>query len=319
MEGACEARGAAAGGDDAARCRLPRRGRSARVEPRGERSGPPRRPRPPCPSLIPVDARAMRVSRRVPCSRTRAHLSTVCTQVFLGAIETMHTERAQDFAKEGGGLEFDKDDPQALDLVTSASNLRSQVFHIPRKSRWEVKEIAGKIVPAIATTNAIIGGFIVLEALKVRARACLAPCRAPCRARAVRVVCACRALCTPGACPHTRRCSAAMQAPMQAPMRVPMQVPMRVHYAHAQHALQAHAHAHRTPCTCMCRCCAARPPSADTWCATTTRSPGASATGCSTPPPSTCPTPSAASACRRCASWWTRPPSRWATSSMPSS
>ena len=82
----------------------------------------------------------MRVSRRVQCSRTRAHLSTVCTQVFLGAIETMHTERAQDFAKEGGGLEFDKDDPQALDLVTSASNLRSQVFHIPRKSRWEVKD-----------------------------------------------------------------------------------------------------------------------------------------------------------------------------------
>jgi len=123
----------------------------------------------------------MRVSRRVPCTRTRAHLSTACTQVFLGAIETMHTERAQDFAKEGGGLEFDKDDPQALDLVTSASNLRSQVFHIPRKSRWEVKEIAGKIVPAIATTNAIIGGFIVLEALKVRA----------CRARARAGPCTC--------------------------------------------------------------------------------------------------------------------------------
>ena len=123
----------------------------------------------------------MRVSRRVSCTRTRAHLSTVCTQVFLGAIETMHTERAQDFAKEGGGLEFDKDDPQALDLVTSASNLRSQVFHIPRKSRWEVKEIAGKIVPAIATTNAIIGGFIVLEALKVRA----------CRARARAGPCTC--------------------------------------------------------------------------------------------------------------------------------
>eukprot|EP00908_Phaeocystis_cordata_P010196 Transcript_21038.p2 GENE.Transcript_21038~~Transcript_21038.p2 ORF type:complete len:332 (-),score=138.61 Transcript_21038:74-1069(-) len=87
--------------------------------------------------------------------------------VFLSAIETMHTERAQDFAKEGGGLEFDKDDPQALDFVTSASNLRSEVFHIARKSRWDVKEIAGKIVPAIATTNAIIGGFIVLEALKV--------------------------------------------------------------------------------------------------------------------------------------------------------
>ena len=81
----------------------------------------------------------------------------------------MHTHRAAEFDKESGGLEFDKDDPQALDFVTSASNLRSEVFHIARMSRWEVKEIAGKIVPAIATTNAIIGGFIVLEALKVRA------------------------------------------------------------------------------------------------------------------------------------------------------
>ena len=49
VEGACQAHGAAAGGHDAARCRLPRRGRVARLEPRGERSGPPRRLRPPSP------------------------------------------------------------------------------------------------------------------------------------------------------------------------------------------------------------------------------------------------------------------------------
>jgi hypothetical protein len=252
----------------------------------------------------------MRVSRRVSCTWTRPHLLyTACTQVFLGAIETMHTERAQDFAKEGGGLEFDKDDPQALDLVTAASNLRSQVFHIPRKSRWEVKEIAGKIVPAIATTNAIIGGFIVLEALKVRARVLCA-----CRARAARVRRARPAHAhTPAGTGTgaTQPCRFPCRlSPCRSSCRFPW-VPMPVHYAHA----------HCTPCTCTCmsRCCAARPPSADTWCATTTRSPGASATGCSTPPPSTRPTPSAASACRRCASWWTRPPSRWATSSMPSS
>ena len=66
-----------------------------------------------------------------------------------------------------GAATFDKDDPIALDFVTSASNLRGEIFGIERQSRWSVKEIAGNIVPAIATTNAIIAGFIVLEALKV--------------------------------------------------------------------------------------------------------------------------------------------------------
>jgi len=68
---------------------------------------------------------------------------------------------------EVGALKFDKDDADALDFVTAASNLRSTCFAIPRQSRWDAKEIAGKIIPAIATTNAIIAGFIVLEATKI--------------------------------------------------------------------------------------------------------------------------------------------------------
>ena len=83
--------------------------------------------------------------------------------VFLACTERVLTERAG----EVGGLSFDKDDPDALDFVTAASNLRSEIFHIERLSRDKVKGIAGNIIPAIATTNAIIGGFIVLEALKV--------------------------------------------------------------------------------------------------------------------------------------------------------
>ena len=120
--------------------------------------------------------------------------------VFLGAIESMHTHRAAEFDKDSGGLEFDKDDPQALDFVTSASNLRSEVFHIARKSRWEVKEIAGKIVPAIATTNAIIGGFIVLEALKVRACECARNARVVHAHKPAGATRRCRCRCT--ACPY---------------------------------------------------------------------------------------------------------------------
>ncbi len=83
--------------------------------------------------------------------------------VFLSVVERILTQRAV----EVGSLEFDKDDADALDFVTAAANLRSANFHIPLTSRWKVKEIAGRIIPAIATTNAIIAGFIVLEALKV--------------------------------------------------------------------------------------------------------------------------------------------------------
>ena len=66
-----------------------------------------------------------------------------------------------------GSLSFDKDDALALDFVTAAANLRSHVFSIERKSKFDVKGIAGNIVHAIATTNAIVAGLQVLEAVKV--------------------------------------------------------------------------------------------------------------------------------------------------------
>jgi len=62
-------------------------------------------------------------------------------------------------------ISFDKDDDDTLDFVTAAANLRSFAYTIERKTRWEVKEMAGNIIPAIATTNAVISGLIVLQAL----------------------------------------------------------------------------------------------------------------------------------------------------------
>ncbi|KAK9316068.1 hypothetical protein V1524DRAFT_452956 [Lipomyces starkeyi] len=64
-------------------------------------------------------------------------------------------------------LSFDKDDDETLDFVVAAANLRSQVFGIERKSKFEVKQMAGNIIPAIATTNAIIAGICVLQSFKV--------------------------------------------------------------------------------------------------------------------------------------------------------
>ncbi|KAF4584378.1 Ubiquitin-activating enzyme E1-like protein [Ophiocordyceps camponoti-floridani] len=64
-------------------------------------------------------------------------------------------------------ISFDKDDQDTLDFVASSANIRSTVFGIHRKSRFEIKQMAGNIIPAIATTNAIVAGVCVLESFKV--------------------------------------------------------------------------------------------------------------------------------------------------------
>ncbi|PWN21793.1 hypothetical protein BCV69DRAFT_246849 [Microstroma glucosiphilum] len=60
-------------------------------------------------------------------------------------------------------LSFDKDDSDALDFVTASSNLRSRIYSIETKNRFDIKQMAGNIIPAIASTNAIISGALVLQ------------------------------------------------------------------------------------------------------------------------------------------------------------
>ena len=70
-------------------------------------------------------------------------------------------------SQEIGNLVFDKDDQLAVEFVTAAANIRAHSFGIPLHSLFEAKGVAGNIVHAVATTNAIIAGLIVIEAIKV--------------------------------------------------------------------------------------------------------------------------------------------------------
>ena len=67
-------------------------------------------------------------------------------------------------------IAFDKDDEDTLDFVTATANLRAQIFGIEPKSKFDTKQMAGNIIPAIATTNAMIAGLCVLQAFKVLKR-----------------------------------------------------------------------------------------------------------------------------------------------------
>ena len=64
-------------------------------------------------------------------------------------------------------IEFDKDDKDTLDFVAAAANLRAYVFDMPLHSEWEIKQMAGNIIPAIATSNALTASLCVFEAFKI--------------------------------------------------------------------------------------------------------------------------------------------------------
>ena len=64
-------------------------------------------------------------------------------------------------------ITFDKDDQDTLDLVAAAANLRAKIFGIELKSKFDIKAMAGNIIPAIATTNAIAAAMIIIHAKNI--------------------------------------------------------------------------------------------------------------------------------------------------------
>lgn len=66
-------------------------------------------------------------------------------------------------------VEFEKDDDTNghVDFISTAANLRGAMYNIESIDRLQAKRIAGRIVPAIATTTATVSGLVTIELIKL--------------------------------------------------------------------------------------------------------------------------------------------------------
>ena len=64
-------------------------------------------------------------------------------------------------------FEKDSDDNMHMDFMEALVNLRAENYTIQPATKLEIKKIVGNIIPAIATTTAMVTGFICIEMYKV--------------------------------------------------------------------------------------------------------------------------------------------------------
>lgn len=96
-------------------------------------------------------------------TQTKVHDLNQQVRNFIQSISVLHSTRKDEI----GSLMFNKDDHLLVEFITAATNIRANNFSIPMESLFKIKEMAGKIVPAISSSNALGASLQVLECIKL--------------------------------------------------------------------------------------------------------------------------------------------------------